>query len=99
VVECLKQQKITEGICSMGSDVRPLLLPYTRPYGPVTYQRIAHWIKDLLAIVGINTGVFKAHSVPVSNNDHVLHVTKRKPRLHDSMVMADPGIFASIGTR
>lgn len=64
VVECLKQyKKVTEGIRSRGSDTRPLFLSYTRPYGPVTSQRIAHWIKDLLAKAGIDTGVFKAHSV------------------------------------
>ena len=33
-----------------------------RPHKLVTSQRIAHWIKDLLGLAGIDTSIFKAHS-------------------------------------
>ena len=29
----------------------------------MTTQRLAHWIKDLLKEAGVNTEIFKAHSV------------------------------------
>ena len=41
----------------------PLFLSYVKPHKPVTTQRLAHWIKDLLKEAGANTEVFKAHSV------------------------------------
>ena len=41
----------------------PLFLSYVKPHKLVTSQRLAHWIKDLLKEAGVNTEVFKAHSV------------------------------------
>lgn len=35
----------------------------TKPHKAITSQRIAHWIKDLLKAAGVDTKVFKAHSV------------------------------------
>jgi len=33
----------------------PLFLSYMKPHKPVTSQRIAHWIKDTLKKVGVDT--------------------------------------------
>ena len=44
-------------------DSHSLFISYVKPHKPVTSQRIAHWIKDLLTEAGVNTAVFKAHSV------------------------------------
>jgi len=41
----------------------PLFLSYVKPHKPVTLQWLAHWIKDLLKEAGVDTEVFKAHSV------------------------------------
>ena len=41
----------------------PLFLSYVHPHKPVTSQRIAQWIKDLLQLAGVDTAVFSAHSV------------------------------------
>ena len=42
---------------------RPLFLSYVKPYKPVTSQRVAYWIKELLELAGVNTSEFGAHSV------------------------------------
>ena len=42
---------------------QPLFISYIKPHKPVTLQRIAHRIKDLLGQAGVDTSVFKAHSV------------------------------------
>ena len=41
----------------------PLFISYIKHHKPVTSQRIAHWIKDLLGQAGVDTSVLKAHSV------------------------------------
>jgi len=65
VVQCLKQyEAITSQFRSVTSHrAAPLFLSYVKPHKPVTTQRLAHWIKDLLKEAGVNTEVFKAHSV------------------------------------
>ena len=40
----------------------PLLLSYVKPHKPVSSQRIAHWLNNFLALAGVDTSVFKAHS-------------------------------------
>ena len=45
------------------SVAQPLFILYIKPHKPVTSQHIAHWIKDLLGQAGVDTSVFKAHSV------------------------------------
>ena len=42
-----------------------LFLSYIKPHKPVTSQRLANWLKEILGKAGIDTGisVFKAHSV------------------------------------
>ena len=42
---------------------QPVFLSYIRPHGPVTSQRIAHWLEEILEGAGVDTSVFKAHSV------------------------------------
>ena len=62
VVECLKcYERVTKDLRLDGSHA--LYILYVRPHKPVTSQRLAHWIKDLLAEGGVDTNVFKAHSV------------------------------------
>jgi MarR-like DNA-binding transcriptional regulator SgrR of sgrS sRNA len=39
-----------------------LLISYQKPYGPVTTDTIARWIKQVLAEAGIDTSIFTAHS-------------------------------------
>ena len=64
VVDCLKcYEETTAKHRDPQSEVQPLFLSYTRPFKPVTSQRIAHWIKHILSEAGVDTRVFKAHSV------------------------------------
>ena len=52
-----------EGQCSSDKWTNRWLSHYIKPHKPVTSQRIAHWIKDLLGQAGVDTSVSKAHSV------------------------------------
>jgi len=65
VVQCLKHyESRTESFRVVSPDqASPLFLSHIQPHKPVTAQRLAHWIKDLLKAAGIDTKVFKAHSV------------------------------------
>ena len=63
VVQCLRHyEKVTEEFRQVDNDSNPLILSYIKPHRPITVQRIAHWIKDMLE-AGVDTGTFKAHSV------------------------------------
>ena len=63
-MKCLQRYEVvTRDHRSNLSEPNPLFLSYIRPFKPVTSQRIAHWIKNLLKEAGINTDIFKAHSV------------------------------------
>jgi len=65
VVQCLKQyETITQPFRAITPEKAALLfISYVKPHRPVTTQRLAHWIKDLLKEAGVDTAVFKAHSV------------------------------------
>ena len=65
VAHCLRQyERITQEMRPENiKDPRPLFLSYVKPHKPVTSQRIAHWIKDFLSEAGVDTTIFKAHSV------------------------------------
>ena len=64
VVKCLSAyESATAELRTVDGGVTHLFISYTRPHKPITSQRIAHWIKDLLSDAGVNTDVFKAHSV------------------------------------
>ena len=61
VVHCLKQyEEATHTHRDPESEFQPLFLSYVKPFKPV---RIAHWVKDMLSEGGVDTRVFKAHSV------------------------------------
>ena len=63
VVECLKfYEEKTREFQHPGPGEKPLFLSYVHPRNPVTSQRLAHWVKDLLADAGVDES-FKAHSV------------------------------------
>ena len=53
----------SEEFRQVDNDSNPLILSYIKPHRPITVQRIAHWIKDILEEAGVDTGTFKAHSV------------------------------------
>lgn len=38
------------------------LISYQKPYGPVTTDTIARWLKTVLRNSGVNTDVYSAHS-------------------------------------
>ena len=65
VVQCLRQyEKATAQYRKMEpSSPQPLFLSYIKPHDPVSSQRIAHWLKDVLGRAGVDTNIFKAHSV------------------------------------
>jgi len=65
VVQCLKQyEAVTNQFRTIVPEkAAPLFLSHIKPHKPVTTQCLAHWIKDLLKEAGVNTDVFKAHSV------------------------------------
>jgi len=52
----------------------------------VTWQRIAHRVKDMLKLAGVDTNVFSAHSVRGASTSAVL--AKGVP-LSDILAMAD----------
>ena len=50
VLKCLKHYKErTREFRSSDPGEKPLLLSYVRPNKPVTFQRLVHWVKDLMA--------------------------------------------------
>lgn len=62
VVECLRQyESATEAYRGTPPSGR-LFLSHVKPHKPVTSQRIAHWLKDVLEMSGIDTTIFSAHS-------------------------------------
>ena len=63
MVECLKYyEEKTRELRQPRSEEKPLFLTYVRPHKPVTPQRPAHWVKDLLTKAGVDES-FKANSV------------------------------------
>ena len=49
----------TEKLCSSSK----LFISFIRPHKPVTISTVGRWIKSVLSSAGIDTSVFKAHSV------------------------------------
>ena len=87
VVECLKYyEEMTLKHRDMQAEVQPLFLSYIKPFKPVTSQRIAHWIKDILSEAGVDTRVFKAHSVRGAS---VSAAKNKGVRIPDILDMAD----------
>lgn len=88
VVKCLRQyEEVTQQYRRRSSEEpAPLFLSYVRPHKPVTSQRMAHWIKDLLKEAGVDTEVFKAHSVRGASTSAAL---KKGVHLSDILNTAD----------
>lgn len=65
MVQCLcKYEETTEIYRDIEANKpAPLFLSYVKPHKPVSFQRIAHWIKDTLKKAGVDTSTFTAHSV------------------------------------
>lgn len=64
VVQCLWQyEKVTHPFCQSALDAPSHFFSYVRPHKPVSSQRLAHWIKSMLAGAGVGTETFKAYSV------------------------------------
>lgn len=61
VVKCLQRYKAVTAEFQPREEA--LFLSYARPHKPVTAQRLAHWVKDLLGEAGVDTSEYKAHSV------------------------------------
>jgi len=57
-------EQATKNFRDIKADIpAPLFLSYVKPHNLVTSQRIAHRIKDTLTKAGVDTNIFKAHSV------------------------------------
>ena len=64
VMKCLRQYE-TDTLIHRKKDPgssQPLFLSYVKPHKPVTSQRLANWLKEMLGKAGIDTTVFKALS-------------------------------------
>ena len=60
VVKCMDRYEIaTTSLLPNENGAKPLFISYTKPHRPVSSQRIAHWIKEMLG----RAGAFKEHSV------------------------------------
>lgn len=46
-----------------GVELQPLFLTTIKPHSPASSSTIARWLKTLMEKAGINTAIFKAHSV------------------------------------
>ena len=44
-------------------DSRQLFISFIKPHNPVTSSTIARWLKQVMELAGIDTNIFKAHSV------------------------------------
>ena len=64
-VQCLKSYEYRTRNSRPLDDQQPnpLFLSYIQPYKPVSSASLARWIKSLLKLAGIDTGIFSAHSL------------------------------------
>ena len=53
-----------------GMFVSKLFLSFIKPYNPISTATVARWIKSVLQSAGIDTSVFKAHSVRGAATTH-----------------------------
>jgi len=88
VVQCLRQYElVTQQYRRLSAEEpAPLFLFYVQPHKPVRAQRMAHWIKDFLKEAGVDTEVFKAHSVRGASTSAAL---KKGVHLSDILNTAD----------
>ena len=64
-VDCFKQYLTATSNCRTTIENKPnsLFISYIKPHRPVTPSTVTRWIRDLLAEAGIDTAIFKVHSV------------------------------------
>ena len=65
VVKCLKIYKHCTTAFRPLDPSKPnkLLLSYIRPHNPISSASLSRWLKDIISRAGIDTSIFKAHSV------------------------------------
>ena len=65
VVDCLKEYERRTRLFRPKDPTKPnkLLLSYIKPYKPISTESLSRWIKEILSRAGIDTNIFKAHSV------------------------------------
>ena len=51
------------GDTELRGDTNQLLISYIKPHGPVTSSTVARCLKEVIENAGIDTSIFKAHSV------------------------------------
>ena len=51
-----------------------LFISFVKPYGPVTSSTIARWLKETLLKAGIDTSIFKAHSIRGASTSRAANV-------------------------
>ena len=65
VVKCLKEyeHRTSEFRPLDPSKPNKLLLSYIRPHKPISGVSLSRWLKDVISRAGIDSSIFKAHSV------------------------------------
>ena len=65
VVNCLRvyEHRTSEFRPLDPSNPNKLLLPYIRPHKPILSASLSRWLKEITSRAGIDTSIFKAHSV------------------------------------
>ena len=65
VVDCLKEYERRTRLFRPKDPTKPnkLLLSYIKPYKSISAESLSRWIRDILSRAGIDTNIFKAHSV------------------------------------
>ena len=64
----------------------PLFVPYVNPHNPITTPTLSRWLRMVLKNAGINTDIFKAHSV---RSPSTTAAVKSNVPLDDVIKMAD----------
>ena len=65
VIECLREyEKRTSGFRPKDPSMpNRLLLSHIKPHKPISLATLGRWLKDIISRAGIDTDIFKAHSV------------------------------------
>ena len=72
-VSCLKcYETNTKEFRSTDINQNKLFLSYISPHNPVTSSTLARWIKNMLQLAGIDTGIFSAHSIRGASTSEAL---------------------------
>ena len=68
VVTHIHEYKRTE---PLRKNVKQLFISYVKPYGPVSKDSIAQWIKSVLSFVGLDVNRFEGHSVRAASTSYL----------------------------